>query len=39
MRHALMTGFDNARLDSRGEITEAGLPKAAEKKGAMVFLQ
>ncbi len=39
MRRALMTGFGNARLDSRDEITAADLPKAAGKKGVMGFLQ
>jgi len=34
-----MTRSDNARLDSRGEITAADLPRAAGKKGAMGFLQ
>jgi len=38
-RRALMTRSDNARLDSRGEITAADLPRAAGKKGAMGFLQ
>jgi ATP-dependent Lon protease len=39
MRRALMTGFGNARLDSRGDIAVADLPRASGKKGAMGFMQ
>ncbi|AEG94007.1 AAA family ATPase [Ramlibacter tataouinensis] len=39
MRRALMTGFGNARLDARGEIREADLPKAGAGKTRLGFLQ
>jgi ATP-dependent Lon protease len=39
MRRALMTGFGNARLDGRGEIMVADLPKAGAAKGKLGFLQ
>jgi ATP-dependent Lon protease len=38
MRRALMTGFGNARLDSRGEILVDDLPKASTGKGRLGFL-
>jgi ATP-dependent Lon protease len=39
MRRALMTGFGNARLQERGEITADDLPKAGVAKGKLGFLQ
>lgn len=39
MRRALMTGFGNARLDARCDITVADLPKSGGKKGNMGFMQ
>lgn len=39
MRRALMTGFGNARLDGRGEIREADLPKAGSGKARIGFMQ
>ncbi|NPC56144.1 AAA family ATPase [Caenimonas soli] len=39
MRRALMTGFGNARLNARGEISVDDLPKAASAKGKLGFLQ
>jgi ATP-dependent Lon protease len=39
MRRALMTGFGNARLDARGQITVEDLPKAGAAKGKLGFLQ
>jgi len=39
MRRALMTGFGNARLDARSEISVDDLPKAASAKGKLGFLQ
>lgn len=39
MRRALMTGFGNARLDSRNQIEVGDLPKAAGAKGKLGFLQ
>ena len=39
MRRALMTGFGNARLDDRGEISVEDLPKAASAKGKIGFVQ
>ena len=39
MRRALMTGFGNARLDARSDISVADLPKAGGKKGAIGFMQ
>jgi ATP-dependent Lon protease len=39
MRRALMTGFGNAQLAKRDEISIADLPKAGLKKGQMGFLQ
>src|SRR5690349_4988171 len=37
MRRALMTGFRNARLESRGEILPDDLPKASAGKGRLGF--
>jgi ATP-dependent Lon protease len=39
MRRALMTGFGNARLDQRGEISVDDLPKAGAAKGKIGFVQ
>ncbi len=39
MRRALMTGFGNARLAQRDEISVSDLPKASLKKGQIGFLQ
>ncbi len=39
MRRALMTGFGNARLDGRADITVADLPRPGGKKGSMGFMQ
>jgi ATP-dependent Lon protease len=39
MRRALMTGFGNARLDARSDISVADLPKAGSKKGSIGFMQ
>ena len=39
MRRALMTGFGNARLDNRDEIRSEDLPKGAERKGRIGFVQ
>ncbi len=39
MRRALMTGFGNARLDARSDISVADLPKAGGKKGSIGFMQ
>jgi len=39
MRRALMTGFGNARLDNRGEVQVADLPRAASAKGRIGFVQ
>ncbi len=39
MRRALMTGFGNARLDSRSAIGVDDLPKAGSGKGKLGFLQ
>ena len=39
MRRALMTGFGNARLDGRCDITPQDLPRAGGKKGSMGFVQ
>ena len=39
MRRALMTGFGNARLEQRDNITLADLPKASTRKGMIGFLQ
>ena len=39
MRRALMTGFGNARLDARSEISVDDLPKAASAKNKLGFLQ
>ena len=39
MRRALMTGFGNARLDQRDSIATADLPKPANRKGSMGFIQ
>ncbi|MDP3760243.1 MAG: AAA family ATPase [Ramlibacter sp.] len=39
MRRALMTGFGNARLDQRGEISVEDLPKAGSAKGKIGFVQ
>ena len=38
MRRALMTGFGNARLDSRAEILTDDLPKTSAGKGRLGFL-
>ena len=39
MRRALMTGFGNARLDGREDISVADLPRQSGKKGSMGFVQ
>ena len=39
MRRALMTGFGNARLDGRGDISVADLPKPGSAKGKLGFIQ
>lgn len=39
MRRALMTGFGNAKLDKREEISAADLPRASLKKGQIGFVQ
>ena len=39
MRRALMTGFGNARLDQRQEISVDDLPKAGSAKGKIGFVQ
>ncbi len=39
MRRALMTGFGNARLDQRGEISPESLPKAHGGKVKIGFVQ
>jgi ATP-dependent Lon protease len=39
MRRALMTGFGNARLHARDEITADDLPKPASSKTRLGFLQ
>jgi ATP-dependent Lon protease len=39
MRRALMTGFGNARLDARSEVTTDDIPKASAAKGKLGFLQ
>jgi ATP-dependent Lon protease len=39
MRRALMTGFGNARLQERCEITSDDLPKAPPGKGKLGFVQ
>ena len=39
MRRALMTGFGNARLDGRSDVSVADLPKAGGKKGSIGFMQ
>ncbi len=39
MRRALMTGFGNARLDGRSDISVADLPRPSGKKGSMGFVQ
>jgi len=39
MRRALMTGFGNARLDARSDVSVADLPKACGKKGSIGFMQ
>ena len=39
MRRALMTGFGNARLDARGEVTVEDLPKPVSAKGKLGFWQ
>jgi ATP-dependent Lon protease len=39
MRRALMTGFGNARLDGRCDISVADLPRPGGKKGSMGFVQ
>ena len=39
MRRALMTGFGNARLDKRGAVEIADLPRAATGRGRIGFVQ
>jgi ATP-dependent Lon protease len=39
MRRALMTGFGNARLDSRGELLIEDLPRCTSGKGKVGFIQ
>lgn len=39
MRRALMTGFGNARLEHRDAIGLADMPKAANRKSSMGFVQ
>jgi ATP-dependent Lon protease len=39
MRRALMTGFGNARLDGRADISVVDLPRPGGKKGSMGFVQ
>jgi ATP-dependent Lon protease len=39
MRRSLMTGFGNARLDQRSEISVEDLPKAGTAKGKIGFVQ
>ena len=39
MRRALMTGFGNARLDAREQVSVDDLPKPASAKGKLGFLQ
>lgn len=39
MRRALMTGFGNARLDSRSEIAVEDLPRPGSSKGRIGFVQ
>jgi len=39
MRRALMTGFGNARLARRGEVTTEDLPRAGTAKGRIGFVQ
>ena len=39
LRRALMTGFGNARLDGREDISVADLPRQSGKKGSMGFVQ
>lgn len=39
MRRSLMTGFGNARLDQRSEISVEDLPKAGSAKGRIGFVQ
>jgi ATP-dependent Lon protease len=39
MRRALMTGFGNARLDGRCDITVVDLPRSGGKKCSMGFVQ
>jgi ATP-dependent Lon protease len=39
MRRALMTGFGNARLHERCEISAGDLPKQGATKGKLGFLQ
>ena len=39
MRRALMTGFGNAQLDGREDISVADLPRQSGKKGSMGFVQ
>ena len=34
-----MTGFGNARLDARSDVSVADLPKAGGKKGSIGFMQ
>ena len=39
MRRALMTGFGNARLDQRGQLSVDDLPKTGAAKGKIGFVQ
>ena len=39
MRRALMTGFGNARLETRDTLRVVDLPRSGLKKGQMGFLQ
>jgi ATP-dependent Lon protease len=39
MRRALMTGFGNARLDRRGTVEVADLPRPASGRGRIGFMQ
>ena len=39
MRRALMTGFGNAQLQGRSDISVADLPRAGGKKGSIGFVQ
>ena len=39
MRRALMVAFGNARLDHRGTVEVADLPKGASARGRIGFMQ